>query len=755
MKFRKQLSVVVAVFLMMCLPLMAEAKVSVVTGPTPIPSGDANDPGDITVKNNKFAISINAKTPGPWGAPHGGIMDGAVIRADGSIDPDRLAWVDILPNSWSEWVPTYAKVKVVKDTPEEAVIAVSRDWQGLEVESTYVIKDNDDKVALKTTIINKTDKEIKDVHSGFCLWNNGGYPLTLVGLTEETATKFAPVEGALADWFVNYDENWGTALHAPYATNIDYEGRDLLKLVKSLKPGESLELEGWLQMLPDGSLTPVLDWDMARHNLRPGVVSGAVATSAGEKVETPVVVVKKEGKIYAWAQGSQAAYELRLPEGDYELYASGKNYGPGQTVKVSVKAGEKITQNFNDVELPATVSVVVKNKADGKPLDARFKIESGYTPEVRYLGQKMFFTREDKIGQAELQLAAGKYGLAVSHGAGFLNEPTTLNLDLKPAEKINQDVLLDMTYQPSAQSWYGGDMHHHSNVLDGNTEPEMVSIGQLARGLDVVLLSDHDSAVNHARAATVAQSRNKPFIPAIEISPSWAHFNAIGVPMGQVLANPNNLKVQEIFDDARQNKASLLMVNHPFHPGFGYFQALEDNRAPGGNHDDYDLVEFNSANLKQAAKVIPRMHEIWNKGRKVYLASGTDYHDLLVEDYPEVRTMVHVDSPLTAEKYIEGLKAGHSYITLGPLVYPEIMFGDEAAVKEGQEISFKVESAKPFTTASFVYNGEKVQSQTFDPPARAAELKFKVPAKAQGWVNLEIGGPNDEGFLWTNPIWIK
>lgn len=147
-------------------------------------------------------------------------MDGGVLRPDGGIDIDRLAWVDFLPDNWSEWAPTYHRVKVAKESPEEAVITAELDWQGLTVESSYTIKDGDDKVRLYVKFTNATDQEVSGIHSGFCLWNNGGYALPLAGTKEPETSGMAPSEEAFVDWFVNYDETWATALHAPYTTYV-------------------------------------------------------------------------------------------------------------------------------------------------------------------------------------------------------------------------------------------------------------------------------------------------------------------------------------------------------------------------------------------------------------------------------------------------------------------------------------------------------------------------------------------------------
>ena len=45
----------------------ASAKVSVTTGPTPIPGGEALDKKDITLANDLYAVSIAVGALPPWG----------------------------------------------------------------------------------------------------------------------------------------------------------------------------------------------------------------------------------------------------------------------------------------------------------------------------------------------------------------------------------------------------------------------------------------------------------------------------------------------------------------------------------------------------------------------------------------------------------------------------------------------------------------------------------------------------------------
>lgn len=62
------------------------------------------------------------------------------------------------------------------------------------------------------------------------------------------------------------------------------------------------------------------------------------------------------------------------------------------------------------------------------------------------------------------------------------------------------------------------DLHTHSSVSDGTERPAEVMAGAAAAGLDVVALTDHDSADGWEEAATAASALGLEFVPGIEIS---------------------------------------------------------------------------------------------------------------------------------------------------------------------------------------------------------------------------------------------
>jgi hypothetical protein len=684
-------------------------------------------------------------------------MDGAVVN-DGQVGLDRIAWVDFLPDNWSEFIPAHYKVEVIKQSPEEAVVRIERDWNGLTIEGFITLKDGEDVVHLRTVFTNTSDQEVKDIFSGYCLWSEGGYFLPLVGTDPDDDTVgMVPATGAMADWAANYDRDWVTALHAPYLDSINYHGMDLHKKT-ALKPGESFEFLGWLQILDRGDLAKVAALEMERKAITPATIAGEVKTTAGEIVDEPTVIVKKNGQFYLWTTGAGGKYRLSLPEGEYEVFATGLGFSPGAPVQVKAVAGQTAALNFSDVGLPGTLRLTVADQASGAPLDARIVIVEGYVPEVKFLGQKVHFTSLDmeKRGQAEISLAKGAYKLEVQNGANFLSPPVGIELDLESGAALERRAEVEFKYSPEKSGWYTVDMHHHSDILDGAMSPQIVSLWQSARGLDVSVVSDHDSAANQAAVGEESTRRGMAFIPAIEISPSWAHFNILGQPEGaEMTVDVGSATIQQIMEDARKLGARIFALNHPFDT-YGYFQSRDTNKIPGGYVDGFDLVELNSYYIEaHTEQILKEMYTFWGNSERIYFSAGTDYHTI-TDPYPDIRMAVYQEGDLDTTKIMDSILAGHAYVTLGPLVYPQTtLFGGEAkAGPEPQEIKFRIESIQPLKSASLIYNGQELDKKEWPDGFQEGEVVFSVKLPDPGWYHLILKADEDKALLWTNPVWI-
>ena len=727
----------------------AHAAVQVIVGPTPIPDGEAAAAGDITVINEKLAFALAVESPVPYGVPRGAIIDvGPVVG--GKPARDRVVFADFIPNNWSAWPNTYQKVDIVERGPQQVVIKTTRDWGKVTIATTYTLRSAADRIEMQTTMTNTGDTPQPGLLSGQTLWPSAGYFFGVPGLGDLQEGKST---GALADRAVAYDEDWSITLHAPYLDFVGSRSKDLL-LQHTLQPGESRTFDAWLQVGPRGDLSPVMTAEIERGHLPAGTLRGSVQARDGKPVIEPVVVVSKQGTPYAWSFGHDGRFDMPLPAGDYEVYATGKGYSQGKPAPVRIAAGAVMTVEFGDLEPPGRVDFTVVNARTTQPLDARIGITAGQRQQVEFLGRNTFFTELDRKGRLQASMAPGSYSFTVSSGGGFLGPNEVVTLDVRPGQTATSKVALTRLFDPPASGWYSADLHHHADQAEGVTPPEYLARSQLAAGLDLLFVSDHDTTVNHATLQTIAGARGVPFIPSLELSPSWGHFNAWPLrPNLQIAIDTATATIDEVLAEARRQGAIVVQSNHPFIP-YGYLASLDAGLVPGGFNPAFDLAEINS-DVPYDTVVLGSLWRLWNKGHRYYLSGGTDVHDVWNHESGRIRTFGHVDGPLTPASYAEAVKSGHAYVTYGPLIEPSVMFGSELKVKPGVPfpLAFSLRSVTGLRQVKLIGAGTVAFAQVFSDGPREARVEFKPTASRHTWYSLEV---EDVAGLkaYSNPIWI-
>src|SRR5262249_14985340 len=245
-----------------------------------------------------------------------------------------------------------------------------------------------DHVELSTTMSNEGKEPLTGLLSGFTLWPNSGFLFPVPGLATVSEGK---ATGALARRVSAYDSDWAITLHAPYFDYVGSGSRDLL-LQHTLKPKETRTFNAWLQVGSSGDLAPVVAEDIELGQLGSGNVRGTISGRDGAVVAEPLVIVEKDGKPYAWTLGRGNAYRLQLPEGEYALYATGRNYSRSTSQTLAIATGADEARNFAQLEKPGRVEFAVADANTGSPLDARITIVGGERPVVEFLGRSTFFT---------------------------------------------------------------------------------------------------------------------------------------------------------------------------------------------------------------------------------------------------------------------------------------------------------------------------------------------------------------------------
>jgi hypothetical protein len=731
--------------------LTATAAVRTIVGPTPIVNGDARGAHDLTVINEKLAFAIAVDTPPPYGVPRGAVIDVAPVRG-GKVGRDRAVFADFIPNNWSGWPNRYHRLQVIERGPRRVVVRTVRDWGETTLTTVYTLESGSNHVALQATLHNNGRTPLTDLLSGFTLWPNSGFLFGVPGLRGAVQ---GPTAGAFADRMVAYDHDWSIALHAPYVDHIANGSRDMFRLY-TLAPGASRTFDAWLQVGTSGDLAPVVLAEIERGHLPAGSLSGAVTDPSGAPIDEPVVVVEKNGQPYAWAMGKNGRYDMQLPAGDYRLYATAKDRAETPAVPLSVVASAHASLDFRGLAAPGHIRFSVVDARNSRPLDASITIVEGQRPLVEFLGRKRFFTELDRKGRADISIAPGRYSFRVSHGGGFLAPSLDLASTVTPNSDVEQRVELTPLFDPPARGWYSADLHHHADQAEAVTPPADLARSELAAGLDVLFVSDHDSTVNHRALQTIADRRGVPFLPSVELSASWGHFNAYPLTLGEKLAvDTGTATVQQLFAEARRLGALVIQVNHPFIP-YGYFTSVAAGVAPGGFDPDFDLLEINASAPDDDMKVVRRLWEYWNEGRRYYLSAGTDTHDVWNEESGRLRVFAHPDGPLSAATFAEALKAGHAYVSHGPLIFPSVIFGSTVGVDAGGSVAFGVEldSIAGLKGVELISGGAVVESRDLRDRHREAHLTFTLRPDRNTWYALMTEDVQGQKAF-TDPIWVE
>lgn len=770
-QFNKSIKIVVLFIFLLALlvPTAAWAEnagVKIVVGPTPIINGSALGANDLTMFNENLAISIAVDTAPPWGVPKGSILDAAVIQ-NGAMQSDKITLIDFLPNAWAAWPNTYQKVTIAENTPERGVIKVERDYNEIRLVTTYTLEKGSKYVKIKTVATNPPEGKVyKDLYPGYSFCTTGGYMFGPYGLSSaKNDLGYNEVNEPYGKYVLGYDEGYAIGMH--FANANFHDGgtgwKDLYQKV-TFSPGEEKVFESVVQFEPGASTSPFLKTAAEQKGDSFGTISGTIQPKGATIVANPILVVEKNNQPLAWVVGKDGLYSIDLPEGDYTVYAVAKDYSPSVKVPVTVVKGQNLKKDFSDLLAASNVAVTVTGKDSKIPVNARIKVTGGTPPVVGFLGASTFFTDLKNPGIANFKLVPGDYQLEVTSGEKFLTKKQVIPVVIKPGEDIQVKAEIQTRFYPSVYGWFSSDLHHHSNILDGITDPTALVQSQLASRLDFTFVSDHDSIKNNKEISDISSTRKVPSISAVEVSPIWAHFVVLPLDFTKPLAIDPAGTATEIINQAHQAGA-VISLAHPY-IAYGYFYSAEADKIPGGYDPNFDLIELQSTKVTSKGnspdeKTLAKVWSLWNesldgKYKKYYLTGGTDTHDVWNSVSGRIRTYAYIKGEPTPEGYINALKAGNSYVTEGPLVETSKMFGETFTVEKGGKFTIRIQAlaVDGVKKVMVISEGKVVALRNFEGKTDKEHMTFALSPEGTTWYSFIVEDVNGNRAV-TNPVWVN
>lgn len=119
---------------------------------------------------------------------------------------------------------------------------------------------------------------------------------------------------------------------------------------------------------------------------------------------------------------------------------------------------------------------------------------------------------------------------------------------------------------------------------------------------------------------------------------------------------------------------------------------------------------------------------------------------------------MYVESELTAERWLASLKAGHAFVTHGPMIRfianEKAIPGTTLELKAGESVRFRadLQSVTPLKRAVLIKDGEVLR--TFDLEGMETTIEFTDTPEVKTWYVLRVYAEDGDQAL-TNPIWVS
>jgi hypothetical protein len=427
------------------------------------------------------------------------------------------------------------------------------------------------------------------------------------------------------------------------------------------------------------------------------------------------------------------------------------------------------------------------DKASARPVVARVSIVDSagkfYAPFsalYRILGNNGHFYCRNA---ATLVLPAGDYHLIAFHGPEY--NPVRQTVRVKAGKTTESVIALERWVDAPSLNLYSGENHIHANYGYGEwyNSPETMLLQCEGEDLNVcnfmVANSDGDGVFDRAffrgRPDPLSTPRTILYWNEEYRSTIWGHMTLVN--LRQVVepvftgfkdtTNPYDVPTNGDTADHTHLQGGLVNYTHaaadPADPYRGPYTAkgLPVDVALG-KVDTMDL------NLSYAA-CVPLWYRLLNCGFHLPASAGTDvFLNRVNSRLPGCdRVYVRLNGRLTYAGWIEGLRAGHSFVTNGPFLEVSadgkrpgevIRLSAPGRIR----VTARAWSHVPMHRAELVRNGQVIARREFPAEGKqAVAWQEEVLVDRTGWLALRASGPSDPGnpggsaYGHTSPIYIE
>jgi hypothetical protein len=523
-----------------------------------------------------------------------------------------------------------------------------------------------------------------------------------------------------------------------------------------------------LKHLPLATVVGVLDPAPAWAHLTVVASDGTIALKDEAKADGSFVLALPEGRY---------TVIMQTPGGYDQATVDARAGDRPTSLKLLVPQAERLDFRITDETGRLMPGRLILVGVDGTPDPSFVSI-----PRVSAAGNEVHTT----TGEGRIDIPPGHYRVIASRG--FEWSVVEKRIEVKPEQGVALRIAL--SHDMPTPGWISADLHLHakpSSDSELSLDDRIASL--VSAGVEFAVATDHNHVTDYA--PTIERYDVGSMLGAtsgVEITTrTWGHFNAYPLPP-KSKAPPWAVDPPEIFKAVRSMAPdAVIQVNHPWMPGYGYFQRSALNERTGAHFRknfsfDFDLIEvvngWELGTVDVLGRNLVRYFDLLNLGHRYTAVGSSDSHKLTNEwaGYPRTYIRVPDDRPdrVTAQEIATALKAGHAIVSMGPFVEARIGEagpGDTVQASPGTvPLDITVRSADwvQVNRVDVIVDGDTVDSFEVGEADGANNVRWAkvvdVPVVHDSWVAVVVSGthPVDEvlpglhvaPFAFTNPIYV-
>ena len=756
-------------------------------------------PGDLVLDNGRTQVVVsNARRPG-FGGIRGAIVDVGVHDLAGDALRQLATFVEV------EGSRRRVVVNRIVPSGSPAVPGVevrgSVQYRGMRLAVTTLIRlpAPHDVVEIITRVENRGQRTLALRVIDDVSWEDAGAFVPGLGRLAHGGVHVVPwFARAAGDASYAYAARWG-------ASEVRFEmhpmlGETGLERAVVLGPVASVPAGGRVRSV---RALFVAAGDVARafaamarfHGTRVERVRGrteGLGAGAGLRVldeeERPVVEAKLP------ADGS---FAIDLPAGTYLLETELFGRTPPPRRRIVVGAGATPFVLLPAPDTPGRLAVHVRDEGTADALPARLLVRGIQPTADPVLGPSSLasgagYAAHTRSGDVVLTMPAGHYRIAVSHGPEWTLHGE--DVVLRPGEEL--PIEANLRRAVATDGLVSCDLHLHAAPSpDSNTTIEDRLTSLVAEGVEVAAATDHNHVTDYASViealGLVGQLTAMPGDEVTTGEPHIGHFNVY--PWEGPFGDPGipfvGQSPPELFAAIRAAQPNaVLQVNHPWGDNAtGYFSLF--GYEPSSDHaalpffdSRFDAIEVWNGMWLGDATIMQQSVDgyvaLLALGKRVVGTGSSDSHHMVNQwvGYPRTYAYVADDDPerFTVADVAEALRAGHAFVTTGPIVRLVVeggIPGDVVATAGGGVAVTVSIAAAPWVQVRRlrIWVGAEPSPPVAVPLAPAGEsLTFvheaAIPMTSDGFVLVTVEGDVAAREVlpqfgvgpraFTNPVWV-